>query len=154
VVSHFPLLARVLTAVVAAVAVALVLVWALQRRLIYLPAAGPPPSAAVMLPGSQEVSFDTEDGLRLRGWFVPAARATRGATVLVFNGNAGNRAARAPLATALARAGTSVLLFDYRGYGGNPRPPVRDRAGRRRQSGPRLPAFPARRSSGVDRLLR
>jgi uncharacterized protein len=40
--------------------------------------------------------------------------------VLVANGNAGNRSLRAPLARALASAGLAVLLFDYRGYGGNP----------------------------------
>jgi hypothetical protein len=106
--------------VVAAVAV-LVLAWALQRRLIYLPAAGPVPAAGAVLPGSEEVAFDTEDGLRLRGWFVPSGDGDgAGATVLVFNGNAADRSARAPLAAALAQAGTSVLLFDYRGYGGNP----------------------------------
>ena len=44
-------------------------------------------------------------------------------TVIVFNGNAGNRAFRAPLAAALAEHGISVLLFDYRGYGGNPGSP-------------------------------
>jgi uncharacterized protein len=46
--------------------------------------------------------------------------------VLVCNGNGGNRALRAPLATALSRAGLSVLLFDYRGYGGNPGRPSED----------------------------
>jgi hypothetical protein len=40
--------------------------------------------------------------------------------VLVFNGNAGDRSHRAPLAAALNQAGFSVLLFDYRGYGRNP----------------------------------
>jgi fermentation-respiration switch protein FrsA (DUF1100 family) len=40
--------------------------------------------------------------------------------VLVANGNAGDRALRAPLAAALAAHGLGVLLFDYRGYGGNP----------------------------------
>jgi hypothetical protein len=39
--------------------------------------------------------------------------------VLVAPGNAGNRLARAPLAAALAERGTTVLLVDYRGYGGN-----------------------------------
>jgi len=111
-------LLRVL-AVVVAVAL-LVLAWALQRRLIYLPASGPVPSSVTVLPGSQEVEFDTEDGLRLRGWFVRGGAGAAAATVLVLNGNAGNRAGRAPLAAALARAGMSVLLFDYRGYGGNP----------------------------------
>jgi uncharacterized protein len=40
--------------------------------------------------------------------------------VLVANGNAGNRSGRAPLARALSERGLAVLLFDYRGYGGNP----------------------------------
>jgi uncharacterized protein len=47
-------------------------------------------------------------------------------TVLVANGNAGDRSLRAPLARALAREGFGVLLFDYRGYGGNPGQPSED----------------------------
>jgi fermentation-respiration switch protein FrsA (DUF1100 family) len=117
---HVSVLLRVLTAVVTVAVALLVLAWALQRRLIYLPAAGPVPYAGAVLPGSEEVSFHTEDRLRLRGWFVSGGAGAAGATVLVFNGNAGDRSARAPLAAALARAGTSALLFDYRGYGGNP----------------------------------
>jgi fermentation-respiration switch protein FrsA (DUF1100 family) len=37
--------------------------------------------------------------------------------VIVFNGNAGNRAYRSPLGAALRNQGLSVLLFDYRGFG-------------------------------------
>jgi fermentation-respiration switch protein FrsA (DUF1100 family) len=44
--------------------------------------------------------------------------------VLVHNGNGGNRSLRAPLAAALARMGLHVLVFDYRGYGGNPGRPT------------------------------
>ena len=46
--------------------------------------------------------------------------------MIVFNGNAGNRAFRAPLADALARADLAVLLFDYRGFGGNPGSPTEE----------------------------
>jgi uncharacterized protein len=99
------------------VVLATVVLWSLQRRLIYYPQPVRVPVAASVLPGSEEVAFDTEDGLRLRGWFVPG---DGGAAVLVCNGNGGNRSLRAPLAAALSRAGLSVLLFDYRGYGGNP----------------------------------
>jgi len=38
-------------------------------------------------------------------------------TAIVFNGNAGHRGFRAPLAAMLADAGIATLLFDYRGYG-------------------------------------
>jgi pimeloyl-ACP methyl ester carboxylesterase len=54
---------------------------------------------------------------------VPATGRDRGVTVLVAPGNAGDRSLRAPLATALSREGLSVLLLDYRGYGGNPGSP-------------------------------
>ena len=48
------------------------------------------------------------------------AHEAEGITVLVASGNAGDRSLRAPLAQALAAKGMAVLLFDYRGYGGNP----------------------------------
>jgi len=96
------------------------LAWFFQRRMIYFPLGQSVPPASAVLGGASEVAFETEDGLLLHGWYVPAEGGTARATVLVFNGNAGNRSYRAPLAAALARRGHSVLLFDYRGYGGNP----------------------------------
>ena len=148
--------AGIILLVVAAVLAASVgLLWAFQRRLIYLPSPGPVPAAASVLPGATDVSFETADGLRLQGWFVPPtpvdnqtppsggsvtlpegaptpagrgdARAGRGearAAVLVCNGNGGDRSMRADLAAALTRLGLAVLLFDYRGYGGNPGSPT------------------------------
>jgi uncharacterized protein len=110
-------------AMVAMVLVVIASAWLLQRRLIYLPDRGAVPPAPTMLPAGQDVTFDTADGLRLGGWFVPATIGQSRATVLVLNGNAGNRMARAPLAAELSRAGLSVLLMDYRGYGGNPGSP-------------------------------
>jgi len=108
-----------LWALVAAIVLVLAVIWLFQRRLIYFPLNEPVPPAASVLPAAEEVSFQTEDGLPLRGWFVPALGASR-FTVLVFNGNGGDRSYRAPLAAGLAIKGLSVLLFDYRGYGGNP----------------------------------
>jgi fermentation-respiration switch protein FrsA (DUF1100 family) len=49
-----------------------------------------------------------------------------GPAVLVCNGNGGDRTLRVELATALNRMGMSVLLFDYRGYGGNPGRPTEE----------------------------
>ena len=114
---------RIVVAVSAILATALVVIalaWLFQRRLIYLPSAGRVPPAAELLPGGEDVTFETADGLRLEGSFVPAATGHSRATVLVLNGNGGNRVARVPLAAQLSRAGLSVLLVDYRGYGGNP----------------------------------
>jgi uncharacterized protein len=121
----------IILVVAALLAVAVGLLWAFQRHLIYLPSAGPVPPAAAVLPDAEEVSFETADGLRLQGWFVPArpgpeARPERGAAVLVCNGNGGDRSMRAELAAGLSRLGLAVLLFDYRGYGGNPGRPSED----------------------------
>jgi uncharacterized protein len=100
-----------------------VMVWGLQRRLIYFPQPSFVPLVSEVLRGAGEVPLRTEDGLDLGAWYVPARLAGRNVTVLVANGNAGNRSFRAPLAAALSEAGMSVLLFDYRGYGGNPGSP-------------------------------
>jgi uncharacterized protein len=100
-------------------AVLLGLIWSQQRRLIYFPWPDRLPPASSVLTGSQEIVVATEDGIHLGGWFLPAQGGSPAPAVLVCNGNGGNRALRAPLAAALSRAGLSVLLFDYRGYGGN-----------------------------------
>ena len=117
----------ILLVVAAVLAAFLGLLWAFQRRLIYLPSPGPVPPAATVLPGAEDVSFETADGLRLQGWFVPpVGPGGRGPAVLVCNGNGGDRSMRAGLAAALARMGLAVLLFDYRGYGGNPGSPTEE----------------------------
>jgi alpha-beta hydrolase superfamily lysophospholipase len=92
----------------------------LQRRLIYFPFPAEVPPAEAVVAGAGEVTLRTVDGLALGAWLIEPGGPDRGVAVLVANGNAGNRSLRAPLARALARAGLAVLLFDYRGYGGNP----------------------------------
>ncbi len=112
--------------VLGALALLLVLLWGLQRRLIYQPSHAPVPRAGDVLPGAREVALRTADGLELGAWLVPAAERDRGVAVLVASGNAGNRSLRAALAGSLARHGFAVLLFDYRGYGGNPGKPTEE----------------------------
>ena len=105
--------------VAAAAAVGLALVF--QRQLIYLPSGDPggPPI------GAEAVSFTTADGLTLEGWFFPF-ESSGAPTAVVFSGNAGNRSGRTPLARALGDLGFGVLVFDYRGYGGNPGRPTEE----------------------------
>jgi len=119
------LLAIVITVVLVASGL-IGLMWSQQRRLIYFPSPGPVPSAAAVSPTGRDVVLETEDGIRLGAWYFPAAGGGRGPAVLVCNGNGGDRSLRAELAVALNRAGLSVLLFDYRGYGGNPGRPSED----------------------------
>ena len=100
-------------------AVFLILVWTGQRRMIYFPAAEVPSPAAVGLGNVEPITFATEDGNILHGWFLEGPPSPTRFTVIVFNGNAGNRAYRAALGEALRTNGCSVLLFDYRGFGEN-----------------------------------
>jgi uncharacterized protein len=106
--------------------IALALLWLLQRRLVFQPDTSPVAPAAQVIGGAHDVTLDTADGLELGGWYVPARGGDPSATVLVANGNAGNRASRAPLARTLSERGLAVLLFDYRGYGANPGAPSED----------------------------
>jgi fermentation-respiration switch protein FrsA (DUF1100 family) len=108
-------------AVLLALLLILVLVRAGQRRLIFFPDRAAPPAAA----GAREITVRAADGLRVGGWFFtpPSGTPDRRVSVLVMPGNAGNRAGRVPLAAALTSLGMTVLLLDYRGYGGNPGSP-------------------------------
>ena len=107
----------------ALVGILLAVMWAFQRSLIYFPSQGPVPQAHEVFDGARDVTLETSDGLHLGAWFVPARASTNGITVLVANGNSGDRSMRAPLAQSLADEGFGVLLFDYRGFGGNPGQP-------------------------------
>lgn len=114
---------RVIVLAIAAMAAMLLLVWATQRHMIYLPSREVLPPSTVGLAGVEAVTFATDDGVTLQGWFVPPSGTATGDAVIVFNGNAGNRSYRADLARGLAVRGVAVLLFDYRGFGDSPGSP-------------------------------
>jgi pimeloyl-ACP methyl ester carboxylesterase len=114
---------RPLLYVVLGLVVAVAALWALQRRLIYFPDRATPP----LPPGHAAITLTTDDGLALGAWLAtPDPAGDRRIAVLVAPGNAGNRAGRVPLAAALVAEGFTVLLMDYRGYGGNPGRPSED----------------------------
>ena len=104
---------KILLVTLGAVIVVVLLVWLGQRRLVYFPTGspGPPPT------GWTEMVARASDGVDLAGWYQPGPPDEP--VVVVFHGNAGNRADRLPLGTRLNDLGFGVLLTDYRGYGGN-----------------------------------
>ena len=63
----------------------------------------------------EEVDFRTEDGLLLRGWWIPSRGAKR--TVIALHGHRGARHHCVGIGAALWRRGYNVLLFDHRGRG-------------------------------------
>lgn len=107
---------------VAVIAIVGVLMWSLQRSMIYFPDTSEVPAAADVLEGGQDLTLHTSDGLELEAWFAPPTEdaVDRDMAVLMAPGNGGNREGRAGLAQHLQDRGFSVLLMDYRGYSRNP----------------------------------
>lgn len=77
----------------------------------------------------EPVQFNSADGTRLSGWFLPAAdrknpREAKG-TVVHFHGNAQNMSTHWRFVAWLPKQDYNVFVFDYRGYGesaGKPEP--------------------------------
>jgi fermentation-respiration switch protein FrsA (DUF1100 family) len=127
------LIVRSIIIVAVAATIALGYLYVTQRSLIYFPGSTSP-DAALLPADSRVLELHTADGLRLSAWFLPAnddpsasgAQTMPGPAVLICNGNAGDRSHRLPLAEALTKRGYAVLLFDYRGYAGNPGNPTEE----------------------------
>jgi fermentation-respiration switch protein FrsA (DUF1100 family) len=65
----------------------------------------------------EDVSFQSEDGVCLHGWFVPAVGGRARGTVLHMHGNAANITGHFDFVHWLPQDGYNVFTFDYRGYG-------------------------------------
>jgi fermentation-respiration switch protein FrsA (DUF1100 family) len=87
----------------------------LQEKLIFYPSQS---AEKVPVPAKmpvEEVFFETSDGVKLQGFYVPTEGATE--TVLFFHGNAGNVSYRFDRLYVPWSLGKNALIFDYRGYG-------------------------------------
>ena len=102
--------------IIVSVYIGLVLILTLfQSRFIYFPERDISITPGAVGLGYESVDFETEDGVKLTGWFVPAANP-RG-VVLFFHGNAGNISGRLGSIQLFYNLGFSVFIIDYRGYG-------------------------------------
>jgi len=72
----------------------------------------------------EEVYFNSKDGTRLYGWFIPAVDKAVG-TVIFFYGNFGNLTYAFDQIKWLPEEGFNVFTFDYRGYGNSDGKPSR-----------------------------
>jgi fermentation-respiration switch protein FrsA (DUF1100 family) len=93
----------------------LVLAISLIDRVIFQPSPGVDLAPEALGIDAESLFLETEDGVRVHGFFLPSPGSTR--TLLFLHGNAGNASHRLPNAADLATLGTDVLLLDYRGYG-------------------------------------
>jgi len=101
------------------VVILLLRVFGCAERLFYHPVREPTPVPRDARGGSL-VRFESRDGTKLCGWFVPAqggAAETLAPTLLFVHGNAGNMNWHWGFVEDLPRAGFNLFIFDYRGYG-------------------------------------
>jgi fermentation-respiration switch protein FrsA (DUF1100 family) len=92
------------------------LVWSrFVEGLIFQPTTGADLRPEQLGLAGEDVFLDTEDGVRIHGFWLPSPGASR--ALLFLHGNAGNASHRLPNAALLLPLGIHVLLLDYRGYG-------------------------------------
>jgi len=92
-----------------------------QQSLLYNPWDRVPDPVTADLP-VEVTSVTTQDGLDLLAWY--HAGDTTKPHILYTHGNAGDLESQAVLMKPLMAAGYSVLMVEYRGFGGNPGAPT------------------------------
>lgn len=105
----------------------------IATQLVYVPPTPIYATPASMGVAYRDVTFPSrEDGLQLRGWFIPGAlpngKLTAQRTIVFVHGSRTNRADQfaglLTLSVAFARSGFGVLAFDMRGFGQSPPAPL------------------------------
>jgi fermentation-respiration switch protein FrsA (DUF1100 family) len=87
-------------------------------RLFYFPTRSAPDLPSKYGLDFEEVSFPSEDGTKLHGWFLTPNESRKvNGTVVFHHGNAGSVGYHLGFVAWMVRAGYQVLLYDYRGYG-------------------------------------
>jgi fermentation-respiration switch protein FrsA (DUF1100 family) len=87
-----------------------------EKRFIYLPTRDHEVTPSALGLPHEDAWLVAEDGVRIHGWYLPVPGARW--VTLVSHGNAGNISHRLDRALLLqGRLRSSVLLYDYRGYG-------------------------------------
>jgi uncharacterized protein len=92
-----------------------ILMLAMENSLIYFPSVYPNGDWNPQGLKFEDAWFESADGTKLHGWYVPHADPR--AIVLIAHGNGGNLSHRSELLELLNELGVSAMIFDYRGYG-------------------------------------
>jgi fermentation-respiration switch protein FrsA (DUF1100 family) len=64
----------------------------------------------------EDIYFESLDGIKLHGWFMPSPKKAKG-TVIHVHGNAGKLENHLNFAAWLPKEGYNLFMFDYRGFG-------------------------------------
>jgi fermentation-respiration switch protein FrsA (DUF1100 family) len=92
----------------------LIVLYALQSRLIFYPGILPPDFKFRLVPGAEETMLKTSDGERISALFFRSRNAD---VVLYFHGNAGDLSGWQFVAADFTSLGYNFMIIDYRGYG-------------------------------------
>lgn len=104
-----------LTALVLVYALIVLRVYLVQSRRIYRPLRDHIDTPVAHGYAFEDISFESRDGVRLNGWFVPHPDAAY--VLLFFHGNTRNISYCIHSISLYRELGFSIFLFDYRGYG-------------------------------------
>ena len=86
-----------------------------QPSMVFFPSATLGQTPAEWGLAYEDVFLNTEDGVRLHGWYLPHRGSQL--TLLFFHGNAGNISHRGASVKIFHQLGLNLFIFDYRGYG-------------------------------------
>ena len=112
---------KIIAVLVVLFALAVFLAWRFQDRVAFpAPRGALPAPAAVGIPDGELVEVTTQDGVTLRGWYLPpnpAPAEGKAPGLLWFYGNMETIGGIAPVLREFRPPGIGMLVLDYRGYG-------------------------------------
>lgn len=87
----------------------------LEKKTVFFPE-----KEILLNPGDMGLSYEnvfieTDDGVKLNGWYLPYDKAKD--TILFFHGNAGNISYRLDKMMVVRSLGFNIFMMDYRGFG-------------------------------------
>lgn len=87
------------------------------NRLFYFPTRDQPATPANWGFKFEDIDFNSSDGTKLHGWFMPARGGQPKGTVVFSHGNAGSIGHHLGFVLWLVEARYQVFMYDYRGFG-------------------------------------
>ncbi|HEU5146570.1 MAG TPA: alpha/beta hydrolase [Chryseosolibacter sp.] len=94
--------------------IAIVVLYLLQKRLIFYPGRLSPDYKFSIANSAEELTLTTEDGARISGLFFPNSGEN---VILYFHGNAGDLSGWQFVSEDFTTLGFNFMIIDYRGYG-------------------------------------
>lgn len=100
----------------------LILIYFFQEKMTYFPSITISAPREARVPEMQIIELQTEDGLKIKGWYSPP-KSQNQPTLVYFHGNAGDISNRSFIARTFLDLNYGFFLLTYRGYSGNPGTP-------------------------------